>query len=82
MKEESQTEDGNISQSSLRSEKSQPWYSFPNQVPNIGCEWGRRATWVGASGDQTYIKIDETSFISLTKSNVVANKSSMSKFSF
>ncbi|XP_043461333.1 E3 ubiquitin-protein ligase MYCBP2 isoform X1 [Leptopilina heterotoma] len=70
-------EDENISQTSVRSEKSQPWYSFPNQVPNIGCEWGRRATWVGASGDQTYIKIDETSFISLTKSNVVANKSCM-----
>lgn len=58
-----------------RSERSQPWHSFPNVVPNIGPRWGRRATWIGAAGDQTYIKVDEINSISLTKSTVMANKS-------
>ncbi|XP_015122961.1 E3 ubiquitin-protein ligase MYCBP2 isoform X2 [Diachasma alloeum] len=60
---------------SRRSERSQPWHSFPNIVPNIGARWGRRATWVGAAGDQTYIKVDEINSISLNKSTVLANKS-------
>ena len=38
-------------------ERSQPWHSFPNIVPNIGSRWGRKATWIGASADQTYIKV-------------------------
>lgn len=58
-----------------RSDRLQPWYSFPNIVPNIGPHWGRRATWIGAAGDQTYIKIDEINSITLTKSTVMANKS-------
>ncbi|KAK0177732.1 hypothetical protein PV328_001750 [Microctonus aethiopoides] len=57
-----------------RSERTQPWHSFPNVVPNIGPRWGRRATWIGAAGDQTYIKVDEINSISLTKSTVMANK--------
>ncbi|XP_043286736.1 E3 ubiquitin-protein ligase MYCBP2 isoform X2 [Venturia canescens] len=61
-------------QGNRRSERSQPWHSFPNVVPNIGPKWGRRATWIGASGDQTYVKIDEINSISLTKSTVMANK--------
>ncbi|XP_046604041.1 E3 ubiquitin-protein ligase MYCBP2 isoform X2 [Neodiprion virginianus] len=65
------------SQTNRRSERSQPWHSFPNIVPNIGPRWGRRATWVGASGDQTYIKIDEINSISLTRSTVMANKNSI-----
>ncbi|XP_076623337.1 MYC binding protein highwire isoform X2 [Colletes latitarsis] len=62
------------SPASRRSDRSQPWHSFPNIVPNIGPRWGRRATWVGATGDQTYVKIDEINSISLTRSTVMANK--------
>ncbi|XP_066580931.1 E3 ubiquitin-protein ligase MYCBP2 [Prorops nasuta] len=50
------------------------WNCFPNLVPNIGQRWGRRATWVGAAGDQTFVKIDEINFISLSRSTVMANK--------
>ncbi|XP_014476553.1 PREDICTED: E3 ubiquitin-protein ligase MYCBP2 isoform X5 [Dinoponera quadriceps] len=57
-----------------RADRSQPWHSFPNVVPNIGPRWGRRATWIGAAGDQTYLKIDEINSISLTRSTVMANK--------
>jgi hypothetical protein len=58
-----------------------PWYAYPGPVPNIGPRHGRRATWVGASGDQTYLKIDESliNYLSLTRSTVMANKSSISK---
>ncbi|KAH0954749.1 hypothetical protein HN011_008203, partial [Eciton burchellii] len=62
------------SQANRRTDRSQPWHSFPNVVPNIGPRWGRRATWIGAAGDQTYIKIDEINSISLTRSTVMANK--------
>ncbi|KAK9309341.1 hypothetical protein QLX08_000965 [Tetragonisca angustula] len=61
-------------QVSRRSDRTQPRHSYPNVVPNIGPQWGRRATWIGASGDQTYIKIDEINSISLTRSTVMANK--------
>ncbi|XP_012285925.1 E3 ubiquitin-protein ligase MYCBP2 [Orussus abietinus] len=69
-----QNDGTNLSQSSRRSERSQPWHSFPNVVPNIGPRWGRRATWIGAAGDQTYVKIDEINSICLTRSTVMANK--------
>lgn len=67
-----------ISQTSRRSDRTQPWHSFPNIVPNIGPRWGRRATWIGATGDQTFVKIDEINSISLTRSTVMANKSCIS----
>ncbi|KRT79079.1 Regulator of chromosome condensation repeat containing protein, partial [Oryctes borbonicus] len=52
-----------------------PWYSIPGPITNIGPRHGRRATWVGASGDQTFIKIDESliNTVSLAKSTVTAN---------
>ncbi|XP_026302017.1 E3 ubiquitin-protein ligase MYCBP2 isoform X8 [Apis mellifera] len=62
------------SQINRRSDRTQPRHCFPTVVPNIGPQWGRRATWVGASGDQTYVKIDEINSISLTRSTVMANK--------
>lgn len=62
------------SSSNRDAERSQPWNSFPNIVPNIGSRWGRKATWIGASGDQTYVKVDEINSISLTRSTVMANK--------
>lgn len=68
----------NATQSNRRLERSQPWHSFPNIVPNVGPKWGRRATWIGAAGDQTYIKVDEINSISLTKSTVMANKNCIS----
>ncbi|KAK9703659.1 PHR domain [Popillia japonica] len=54
-----------------------PWYSIPGPITNIGPRHGRRATWVGASGDQTFIKIDESliNTVSLAKSTVTANRS-------
>lgn len=61
-----------------------PWYAYPGTVPNIGPRHGRRATWVGASGDQTFLKIDESliNSLSLTRSTVMANKSSIGKFCY
>lgn len=69
-----QNEANTNSQANRRADRSQPWHSFPNVVPNIGPRWGRRATWIGAAGDQTYVKIDEINSISLTRSTVMANK--------
>ncbi|CAH0546546.1 unnamed protein product [Brassicogethes aeneus] len=56
-----------------------PWYSVPASIPNIGAVYGRRATWVGASGDQTFLKIDESliNSVSIAKSTVTANKHSI-----
>ncbi|XP_017786826.1 PREDICTED: E3 ubiquitin-protein ligase MYCBP2-like isoform X2 [Nicrophorus vespilloides] len=56
-----------------------PWYSTPGSIPNVGPKHGRRATWVGASGDQTYLKIDESliNSVSLSKSTVTANNNSI-----
>lgn len=53
-----------------------PWYSVPGLVPQIGSRFGRRATWVGASADQTYIKIDESliNAASLKHSTLMGNK--------
>ncbi|XP_011315230.1 E3 ubiquitin-protein ligase MYCBP2 isoform X2 [Fopius arisanus] len=68
-------QNGESNSVSHRSDRSQPWHSFPNVVPNIGPRWGRRATWIGAAGDQTYVKVDEINSISLNKSTVLANKS-------
>lgn len=69
-------------QVSRRSDRTQPRHCYPNVVPNIGPQWGRRATWIGASGDQTYVKIDEINSISLTRSTVMANKNCISMSSF
>lgn len=59
-----------------------PWYSIPGAIPNVGPRHGRRATWVGASGDQTFLKIDESliNTVSLSKSTVTANKNCISKY--
>ena len=35
------------------------WYSVPGLVSDIGPEHGKRATWISASGDETFIKLDE-----------------------
>ena len=33
---------------------------MPGFVNDIGSKHGRRASWIGASGDQTFIKLDES----------------------
>ncbi|KAF5304147.1 hypothetical protein FQA39_LY01932 [Lamprigera yunnana] len=52
------------------------WFAIPGLISNIGPRHGRRATWVGASGDQTFLKIDESliNSVSLAKSTVTANR--------
>ncbi|CAB1328278.1 unnamed protein product, partial [Coregonus sp. 'balchen'] len=35
------------------------WNAKPSPMPNIGAKYGRKATWIGASGDQTFLRIDE-----------------------
>lgn len=67
------------SSSSKYSNPRTPWYSIPGLIPNIGPRHGRRATWVGASGDQTFLKLDESliNSVSISKSTVTANKHSI-----
>ena len=52
------------------------WYAVPGPVPNVGPRFGRKATWIGASGDQTFVKVDESlvNAKSLSKASVTANK--------
>ncbi|XP_043928839.1 E3 ubiquitin-protein ligase MYCBP2 [Protopterus annectens] len=44
------------------------WNAKPAPMPNIGAKYGRKATWIGASGDQTFLRIDEA----LINSHVLA----------
>ncbi|XP_054731353.1 E3 ubiquitin-protein ligase highwire isoform X3 [Anastrepha obliqua] len=52
------------------------WHCAPGAVFGLGPSFGKKATWIGASGDQTFIKIDESLITThmLPKVNVVANK--------
>lgn len=45
----------------------------------IGPNYGKRASWIGASSDQTFFKIDESLITSpmLSKMNVVADKNTI-----
>ena len=51
------------------------WNASPYAVANIGPQNGRRATWVDASGDYTFVKLDESLINPLTlhSAKVVAN---------
>ena len=51
------------------------WFAKPGVIKNIGSRYGRSATWIGASGDQTFIKIDESliNSHSLLGATVMAN---------
>lgn len=53
------------------------WHATPGPIPSIGVKRGRRATWVGASGDHTFVRLDEflTSAASLAHCSLVANRS-------
>ncbi|RWS30275.1 E3 ubiquitin-protein ligase MYCBP2-like isoform X6, partial [Leptotrombidium deliense] len=52
------------------------WNATPGLVPNIGPQYGRRATWIGASGYYTFIKLDESLInpSTLPSARVLANK--------
>ncbi|KAG2456598.1 MYCB2 ligase, partial [Polypterus senegalus] len=52
------------------------WNAKPSPMPNIGAKYGRKATWIGASGDQTFLRIDEALINShvLATSEVFASK--------
>ena len=52
-----------------------PWWCFPGLVPGIGPRLGRKATWVGASADTTFIKLDQSliNAHNLSAAAVVAN---------
>ncbi|XP_072332276.1 E3 ubiquitin-protein ligase MYCBP2 isoform X3 [Scyliorhinus torazame] len=53
------------------------WNTRPSAMPNIGSKYGRKATWIGASGDQTFLRIDEALINShvLSTSEIFASKS-------
>ncbi len=52
------------------------WFAKPYPIPNVGPSFGRPATWIGASGEQTFVKLDQSliSSNSLEKSAILANK--------
>ena len=55
--------------------KRELWYAHPAPIPRIGSRFGRTATWIGASGDHTFVKIDESliNAQSLLGATVLAN---------
>ncbi|TDG40226.1 hypothetical protein AWZ03_013349 [Drosophila navojoa] len=52
------------------------WNCAPGAVFGLGPSYGKKVTWIGANGDQTFIKIDESLITAqmLPKMHVVANK--------
>ena len=52
------------------------WHAVPSLVPGIGSKHGRRAVWIGASGEQTFLRIDESliNAHTLSRSSIVANQ--------
>lgn len=51
-------------------------YIFSLPSSGLGPSYGKKVTWIGANGDQTFIKIDESLITAqmLPKMHVVANK--------
>ena len=55
------------------------WNEKMVPIENLGCHFGRRVTWIGASSDNTFVRL-EASLISpslLRRSTVTANKSAI-----
>ncbi|XP_055913946.1 E3 ubiquitin-protein ligase highwire isoform X3 [Eupeodes corollae] len=52
------------------------WNCTPGAVFGLGPSFGKKATWIGSSGDQTFIKIDESLITThiLPKISVIADK--------
>lgn len=57
------------------------WHCVPSVVNGIGPKYGKKIMWIGASGDQTFFKIDESLITAsmLSKINVVADKQTIRK---
>ncbi|XP_063706462.1 E3 ubiquitin-protein ligase highwire-like [Culicoides brevitarsis] len=55
------------------------WNCHPAEVRGIGPDHGKKASWIGASGDQTFIKMDESlvNAAMLSKFNVAADKNTI-----
>jgi len=55
--------------------------SFFQSSSGLGPCYGKKVTWIGANGDQTFIKIDESLITAqmLPKMHVVANKKTIRK---
>ena len=51
------------------------WFATPGLIPNVGANLGRSATWIGASSDQTFLKVDESliNAKNLVGSSIMAN---------
>jgi E3 ubiquitin-protein ligase MYCBP2 len=51
------------------------WYAIPGVIPNVGPQFGRTATWIGASSEQTFVKVDESliNAKSLSSASIMAN---------
>ena len=74
---DSKKEDGTSSvvESAVELAKKELWFAHPAPMPKIGSRFGRTATWIGASGDHTFVKIDESliNAQSLLGATVLAN---------
>lgn len=55
------------------------WNCIPAPITGIGPNYRKKACWISASGDQTFIKIDESlvNASSLTKISIAANKNTI-----
>ena len=55
------------------------WHCMPAPITGIGPNYRKKACWISASGDQTFIKIDESlvNASSLAKISVAANKNTI-----
>lgn len=71
-------------QAMLNQRKKFLWNCSPSPVSGIGPNFGKRASWIGASGDQTFIKVDESLITGamLSKVSVVADESTICKCCF
>lgn len=58
------------------------WHCAPSIVAGLGPQFGKKVTWIGASGDQTFFKIDESLITGsmLSKVSVVADKQTIRKW--
>jgi RCR-type E3 ubiquitin transferase len=55
------------------------WHCIPTPITGIGPSFRKKACWISASGDQTFIKVDESlvNSSSLDKISVAANKNTL-----
>ncbi|XP_045784545.1 E3 ubiquitin-protein ligase MYCBP2 [Maniola jurtina] len=70
---------GRARQEEPRSDRSPVWYATPGRLPNIGTQYGCRAVWVTASGDQTFVQVSQAliNTDTLFSSTITANSNSI-----